>query len=142
MQTATELDPANVLTASELIFLNGEQFAKKVMIGNIDLLHSAEKVSAAELGQAMVVSAFLSSERAGAIRLEVREKKVLLGLRKAKGLYAAPATAIEWPDYSREAQIGSIAADLAAEKGANEVANIVYAWLREDSGSPWQAAIE
>ena len=36
------INPKTPLSPSELVFLNGEQFAKKVMMGNIELLCSGE----------------------------------------------------------------------------------------------------
>jgi hypothetical protein len=83
---ASEIDPTNPLKPSELIYLNGERFAKKVMAGNIELLHVDDKVSMERLGEAMLVAALLASEAQGAIKLDIREKKALLGLRKVYGL--------------------------------------------------------
>ncbi len=74
------VDPDHPLTPSELVYLNGEMFAKKVLLGNVDLIHSDEKVSLIQLGGAILATAILASEQAGALRLEVRERKGLLGL--------------------------------------------------------------
>ena len=57
--------PDQPLSASELVLLNGEKFAKKVMMGNIQLVHSEESVSVAQLGQAMLAAAFLAAESSG-----------------------------------------------------------------------------
>ncbi len=69
------IDPDNPLTPSEVVFLNGELFAKKVTLGNVQLLHSEEKVSLNQLGQAILTAAILAGEQAGAFRLEVQERK-------------------------------------------------------------------
>jgi hypothetical protein len=142
VMTALSLDPTSLMAPSELILLNGDKFAKKVMIGNIDLLHTPVSVSAAQLGQAILASAFLACEQTGAIRLETRQKKAMMGLRKIINLYATPKDGVEWPAYSLESKIGTIAGQLQAGKGDNEVSNVIYTWLGEDSGSPWQSAIE
>jgi hypothetical protein len=140
MAVTNSPDMNSQFAPSELVLLNGEKFAKKVMAGNIQLLHNQEKVSVAQLGQAMLTAAFLASERAGNIRLETRQKKAMLGLRKVTNLYAIPVSATPaWPEHSFEAQIYSLADRLGQH---NEVNDIIYAWLGQDSGNPWNSAIE
>jgi redox-regulated HSP33 family molecular chaperone len=125
---------------SELVLLNGEKFAKKVLAGNVQLLHSQEKVSVAQLGQAMLAAAFLANERSGNIRLETRQKKAMLGLRKVTGLQVLPVSVTPaWPEHSFEAQIYSLVEHLGQH---NEVNDVVYAWLGQDSGNPWNSVIE
>ena len=109
------IDPDHPLTPSELVFLNGEQFAKKAKLGNVDLLHSDEKVSLSELGEAILAAAFLAGEQAGAFHLEVRERKATLGLRKVRELFAVPASNRgNLPDGSLEATFS----DLATQPGS------------------------
>jgi hypothetical protein len=135
--------PGQPLSASELVLLNGEKFAKKVMMGNIQLLHTEESVSVAQLGQAILAAAVLASESSGNLELEARQEKALFGLRKVTNLYANPRhQANEWPEAFLESQFFQITGRLKTEVGNNQVSNILYAWLREDSGSPWQSAIE
>lgn len=143
MSTSLTLDPTNPLTPSELVLLNGDQFAKKVMMGNIQLLHTDASVSHSQLGQAILATAVLADEAAGNIRLEVREGKAMFGLRKTKNLYANPTpTPSDWPEYSLEAQLPAIAERFQADQDSHKVSNLIYAWLREDSGIPWQTTIE
>ena len=135
------IDPNNPLTPSEMVFLNGEQFAKKVMLGNVDLLHSDEKVSLAQLGQAVLAAAILACEQAGAIRLEVRERKAMLGLRKVRELFAVPTNPREaLPEYSLEATFSDLAIHLAPQD-KNDVYSMLYAWLREDAVAPWNTVM-
>ena len=135
--------PGQPLSASELVLLNGEKFAKKVMIGNIQLIHTQESVSVAQLGQAILAAGVLALEASGNLALEARQEKALFGLRKVTNLYANPKPqADEWPDSCLESQFLQISGRLITEVGSNQVSNILYAWLREDSGSPWQATIE
>jgi hypothetical protein len=137
------IDPQSPLTPSELVLLNGERFAKKVMLGNISLLHSDASVSVAQLGQAILAAAFLTNEQQGAIRLEKRKKKAMLGLRKVEVLYAlAGARDVTWPAPSLEADVLSVLARSQKDDEWGDISNIIYAWLREDSTSPWQSAIE
>lgn len=136
------IEPDNPLAPSEVVYLNGEQFAKKVMLGNVDLLHSDEKVSLSQLGQAILATAFLAGEQAGAFRLEGRERKAMLGLRKVQELFAVPASPREkLPEHSLEATFSDLATRLALQ-GDNDIYSMVYAWLREDASSPWNTAME
>ena len=143
MSSSASINPLGSLTPCELVFLHGEKFAKKVLVGNTKLLHNDVKVSTARLGEAMVMAAFLASEAIGAIRLEVRQKKSMLGLRKVKSLYADPAgVGTLWPPLSLEADICYLAKGYQADKDNHEVSNILYGWLREDATSPWHVVIE
>lgn len=136
-------NPGNPISSSELVLLRGDQFAKKVMIGNIKLLHTDASVSISQLGQAILAAAVLAAEAAGNLQLEVRQGKAMFGLRKVKNLYANPTpTPVEWPKYSLEAQLPPIAERFKNDQDSHEVSNLLYAWLRQDSSSPWQSAIE
>jgi hypothetical protein len=135
---------ATTLTPSELVLLNGERFAHKVMIGNVDLLHVEAKVSAQELAQAALAAAFLALAQAGSLRLEIRSHKALLGLRTIKALYANPGdSTTTWPAYSFEARLPELAREWQQQhQGKNLVENLVYSLLHEDSANPWQSTIE
>lgn len=136
------IDPDNPLTPSEVVFLNGELFAKKVTLGNVQLLHSEEKVSLNQLGQAILTAAILAGEQAGAFRLEVQERKALLGLRKVQKLFAVPANAREnLPEYSLEATLSDLAVQLKPDD-KNDISTIIYTWLRKDTFSPWGTALD
>jgi hypothetical protein len=136
------IDPTASLTPSELVLLHGEKFAKKVMLGNTELLHIDAKVSMTKLGEAMLCAAFLGSEAGGSIRLEVRQKKAMLGLRKVNGLFADPVSAIMWPSPSIEAEITSRANQRPSGGESPEVSTIIYDWLGVNSSSPWQMVVE
>src|SRR3712207_5012999 len=110
-------DPATTLTAgelapSELALLSAEEFTTaQVLLGatgdpQVRLLHADFTVSARQLGQGLLAIALLANEQAGAIRLEPRPKKTLLGLSSADTLYADPAgDAATWPASSLEARV-------------------------------------
>jgi hypothetical protein len=143
MSTGPMLDPTGPLAPSELVLLNGEKFASKVLLGNVDLLHSGMSVSATQLGQAILATALLANEQAGAIRLEIRKKKALFGLRRVDSLYAAPIDfGVAWPAHSLESEIQRLAKQLRDAKERNEVSSVIYAWLRQDSAAPWQSVVE
>ena len=69
--------PDQPFSASELVLLNGEKFAKKVMMGNIQLMHTEESVSYSQLGQAMLAAAVLAAESSGNLQLEARQEKAM-----------------------------------------------------------------
>lgn len=127
------------LTPSELVYLNGEKFAPKGGVFNTThLIHMDYKVGEAPLAQAVAAAAFLTLEQQGTLRLEIRQKKVLLGLGSTKALYAEPVGPMAaWPAYTLESAIPGLAYQLAGDKGRNEVRTIVYAWLGQDVSMPF-----
>lgn len=143
MFTDLIIDPTNPLSPSELVLLNGDLFAKKVMLGNIQLLHTDTSVSISQLGEAILSAAVLAAESAGNFKLEIRTAKAMLGLRKAKNLCGIPTfSPNEWPEYSLEAQLPKIAERLEKEGESHQISDLIYIWLRQDSSSPWQSTIE
>jgi hypothetical protein len=133
--------PDRYLTPSEVVFLNGEQFAQKVMLGNVELLHNHEKVSLAQLGMAILAAAFLGCEEAGAFSLGIGERKGLLGLRKIRELYAVPGNEqVQLPESSLEGVLADLAERMEV-RDEHSVRNVVYTWLGQDTSSPWNNAI-
>jgi len=144
MPTLDPLYSENPCAPSELILLNGDQFAAPARFGNnVNLLHVEGKVSVEQLGQAVLTAAFLSAEQAGDLCLEARQKKAMMGLRQVTALYAVPGQhSALWPEQSLEHQLGPLAQRLLADKQRNEVSNMVYVWLARDSAVPWTVAID
>lgn len=138
---ANSIDPDNPLTPSELAFLNGEQFARKATLGNVELMHSGEKVSLTQLAGSVLAAAILACEQAGAFRLELKDRKAMLGLRKVRELYAVPASPREsLPKPSLEAAFAELAAYLAPQD-KNTIYHMLYAWLGKDSTAPWNSVL-
>lgn len=136
------LDSTRYLTPSELVYLYGEQFADKVLLGNNETLFSGEKVSTAKLGKAMVLAALLACEQAGAVRLEIGERKGLFGLTKVQDLFAMPGTPSQpLPPHSLEAEFAGLAQQWAP-KNANTIYHILFYWLGRETASPWFEAVE
>ena len=143
MVITQKIEPTLPLSPSELVLLNGEHFAQKVMIGNIQLMHSEASVSFSQLGESILAAAVLAVRSTGNLDLDIRLEKVMFGLRKVKSLYAESTTIINsWPDYSLESQFVQIAARLDKEGEAFKVSDLIYIWLRQDSSSPWQSTIQ
>jgi len=142
MSNGTPLDPHHPLTPSEVVFLNGEQFARKARLIGMELLHTDQKVSIAELGYSILAAAFLGAEKSGALRFEVQKKKALLGLRTVDVLGIKPGSpATEWAPDTLEGNFSELTKKLA-QTGNVEVYNVVYTWLGSDSSSPWGETIE
>ncbi|MCE5259569.1 MAG: hypothetical protein LLG44_11030 [Chloroflexi bacterium] len=128
------------LTPSELVYLNGEQYAKKHLVNNIKLMHIDQSVSASELAYAMLATAFLASEAEGALRLVVGKRKTLLGGRDELCAEPGSAGAI-WPKPSLESKVLESSASLMQRSG-NFISTIVYNLLDADCGSPGFEIIE
>lgn len=131
------------LAPSELVLLQGHRFAVKSRMKNVRLLQNGKRVSADDLGKAMLAVALLASEKSCTVRLDVRKKKTLFGLRQVDTLYVEPLDDQgDWPEHSLESRIHELASRLRNERGTHEVENIIRTWLGRDSNSPWQAAVE
>jgi hypothetical protein len=143
MLAPNQIDPSDPLAPSELVLLRGEQFAQKARFGNVELLDGQASVSPTQLGQAILSAAILASEQVGTIGLEVRSKKAMLGLRTVAELLAQPtAGANPWPPGSLEHQLQPLAKRLRSDSNAPELHSVLYAWLEEDSASPWQTVLD
>jgi len=141
--TSLNFDPAYALTPSELVFLNGEIFAGKAMLGNMPLLHTDQVVSISQLGQAVLAAAFLANENVGAFSLDIGQKKAMLGLRKVKTLSAKPGkNTPAWPESSLESALFTLARDRYANGKSTQVNDLVYTWLRSDSRDPWKSVLD
>jgi hypothetical protein len=125
------------LSLSELILLNGEQFASKggmLSNGNFDLLHTAGQVSLQDLTKVIYGALFLTLEQQGAITLQMRAKKALFGLRTVEVLTAVPTgRPMPAPDSSMEGRIQA----MLAQAGPLAVEDVMYALLSSDSTNPW-----
>jgi hypothetical protein len=152
LTSSTKSVPITPLTPSELILLNGVQFARAVYgtyFGNVEIPHShlgdphykSIQVSATQLVLTMLSAAFLANEQIGAIRLEIRQRKVFFGLGTVNELFAVPGdNVVVWSDRSIESEVRPLAERLLADGKRNRVSTIVYVWLTKDSNNPWQFA--
>lgn len=130
------------LSASEMVYLQGEKFSPKAGVFNkIKLLHVDQDVNVNELVMNLLAAAFLWAEESGAVRLEIRQKKVLLGLAKSTTLFVDPVRPVDFPMDSFESAIYPLAGQFAA-KNQNEVSNVIYAWMGADSSSPWSEVVK
>lgn len=127
------------LIPSELVFFNGEKFASsKGIFNKVSLLHTDVQVNKVELVQHLLAAAFLANERAGWMRLELRQKKVLFGLGSKTALFADPTgKPAEWEGACLEDDLLN-----AARRASNsEVDTLVSVWLGQDVSDPYQEVI-
>jgi len=142
MSNPPSLDPSIPFAPSELVLLNGDQFAKKVMMGNIQLMHTDASVSYSQLGEAILAAAELAVESSGNLQYEVRQEKAMLGLRKVNTLSAKSTHAQNnWPEHSLESRLIQIAESSEQDGESAKVSDLIYLWLGQDSGAPWQSVI-
>jgi hypothetical protein len=143
MSVTLTIDPTYSLSPSELVFLNGELFAGKAMLGNMRLLHTDMSVSISQLGLAVLSAAFLANEKTGALDLETYQKKAMLGLRKVTGLLVRPGgSPVSWPAGCLEEEFLSLTQHRHASGASTDVTDLIYAWLRQDTSDPWRTVLE
>ncbi|MES9938220.1 MAG: hypothetical protein ABW153_17380 [Sedimenticola sp.] len=124
------------LTPSEQLLLHGEEFATKGLVGNVRLPQGG-KVAADKIGELLLANVFLTIEQAGGIELLVEEQKRLFGLMKSDTLFVKRATGkTAWPVPSAESLIHGL-----ARSEPVPVADILYDWLAESHGMPWNLAV-
>ncbi|MCB0213131.1 MAG: hypothetical protein KDJ52_27565 [Anaerolineae bacterium] len=127
-------------TVSELVLLNGCDFAPKVgwPSTSVTLFDGETKVAAAKLGRKMLAAAFLTIEAHQGLRLVEDQKKLLFGLFKPTTLYAelGPETP-SFPTPSLETFILR-----RVSQGREEVSTILYDWLGQDTSQPWVTAAD
>lgn len=134
MQSA--IPTTHALTPSEVVFLNGEQFAKPAKIG-LKLPRSGAIVEADELAVAMVGAALLANRKAGAARLEVAVRKRMFGLLKDQVLQLVPLGANpRWPAGTLEERIWSASRAGHSADGIT-VKEVVGNLFTGDVGSPY-----
>ena len=138
MSTNAMLDSASPLTPSDLVLLNGEQFAQgRSWAERIELINIDAAVDAKQLGQTMLAAAFLANEQAGAIRLEVHQnekKTFLFGRLTVKELYITPGVSeAVWPKFSLESLVHTF-----FESQVKTVSDFIQFWMPGDYNNPWK----
>jgi hypothetical protein len=126
------------LTPSELVYLNGEQFAGKPGASRrTRLLHSGRLVHLGELVQSALAAALLANFKAGTLRLSQRELKRWFGLSK-KEILSIETTGKTgtWPEQTLEAGLLA-AADLGeVRRESGNLERLIYAWLKTSYDDP------
>lgn len=132
-----------LLTPSELVYLNGEQFAGEPRASRrTRLLHSGREVHLPELVQMALASALLANFQAGTLRLAERRLSRWFGLSKKEILSVEPTGASkDWPAQTLEAGLLA-AAGLSEVRGeSGNLERLVYAWLRTSYSEPFSEVV-
>jgi hypothetical protein len=140
----TDIATVDALMPSEIVLLSAARFLPAS--GPLDryrVLGSEQGVSKRRLVELMYAVGLLAAEADGEIRLMLRPKKALLGLRTVPALYVEQAGGCGGaPDASLEGALCALFQKLSARKGPCEVEALVYAFLRQDVADPYAAAID
>ncbi len=135
MQASITATATEVLTPSEVVLLNGDQFSKLDKNG-FSLLRGETKVDPNPLAIAALEAAILGNDQAGAITLEQGIEKKLFGLLKSRVVrLRTGAAAPRWPEGSYEARIYD-----RVKKGGGEgttVKTLVIDLFPSDDDHPW-----
>lgn len=125
---------------TELVLFYGDRFATKAgMLGNsnVELLLTGGEAAYDQLARVVLPLAVLANEQAGVLRLEVRQKKALLGLRSVQYLEAIPAGGrASWPAGCLEDR-----AQALVNPGPRAVEDLLYALLQADSNNAYAQAV-
>lgn len=131
-------------TPSELILLNGDQFAPEVKTGGHQLLCSDGMVNGHHLAVMMTAASILANEQEGALEMELRqERKKLFSSGSNLRLFIHPVgQPPSWNGYTLESAVLFAAGQFFAVQGDYSVRSVVYRVLLEDRKQPWQKVIE
>ena len=110
---ATEGTPS----ASDIVYLFGDRFAKKARMGGAQLIYGGNKVNLSDLGDKLLLAAFAGLASKGYLALETVQEKIL-GLRTIRDLLVTRVKSPAEPLYGLEAAIwDSIRRNPSFEKG-------------------------
>jgi hypothetical protein len=125
----TEAKPS----ASDIVYLFGDRFAKKARIGGAKLLYGGSKVKLSDLANVLMVAAFADLSSRGYVGLEaVQEKK--LGLFTSRDVQVSRLSAPEEPLYGLEAAIWD---KLSDDPKQDRVGPIISRILGGEQMNPW-----
>ncbi len=91
-------------SASDIVYLFGDRFAKKARLGGTQLVFGGHKVSLEDLGDKLLLAAFAGLASKGYLALETVQEK-LLGLRTFRDVSVTPVESPTGPLHGLEAAI-------------------------------------
>ena len=135
MQASATALATDLLTPSEVVLLNGDQFSKPDKNG-FPLPRGEAKVDPNPLAVAALEAALLGNERAGSITLEQGIEKKLFGLPKSKVVrLRTGAAAPQWPPLSYEGRMYDKVKQAGPE--GTTVKQLVIDLFPSDDDHPW-----
>lgn len=140
MQASINAPATEILTASEVVLVNGNQFSTPDKNG-FPLPRDEARVDPKPLAIAALEAALLANERAGAIVLEQGLEKKLFGLFKSKVVrLRAGAAAPQWPPLSYEGRIYDKVKQAGPE--GTTVKQLVIDLFPADDDHPWVEVLQ
>jgi len=133
------IDSNYPLAPSEVVYLNGEQFAKKGRLGH-QIPSKDIKVNIIHLAHAALLAGFLAAESAGVIKFELSEKGGFLG--GARKLTIAATGVGAYPSGTFESQLADIINRLDRPLRSRSVRQIVAMWIGRTTSMPASFALE
>lgn len=133
------VDPGYPLAPTEVVYLNGEQFAREARLGH-RLIGKDVKVHQNQLAEAVLAAGFLAAEAAGLIAFELSEKGGFLG--GPRKLTVAVVGGGAYPAGTFEAQLPDMIRRLDSPLRSRSVRQIVALWLGRNSDAPIGMAFE
>ncbi len=132
------------LTPSEIVFLAGNQFVPKGSMGDKYTLFGQDTVvSKRQLAIQLYAAAFLSEFGYGSIRLEIHDKKAMMGLRTVRQIMVEiGANPSVLPAPSLEASLRSLSEQLQTLRAAHDVKAVVSFFIKEDDADPFAKAMD
>ena len=91
-------------SASDIVYLFGDRFAKKARMGGAQLIYGGNKVNLSDLGDKLLLAAFAGLASKGYLALETVQEKIL-GLRTIRDLLVTRVKSPAEPLYGLEAAI-------------------------------------
>ncbi len=135
MQASSTAPATEMLTASEVVLVNGDQFSKPDKNG-FPLPRDEARVDPNPLAIAALEAALLANERAGASTLEQGIEKKLFGLLKSKVVRLRTGTAApQWPPLSYEGRMYDKVKQAGPE--GTTVKQLVIDLFPSDDDHPW-----
>lgn len=123
------------LTPSEIMVLLGDHFVEPAgMLGyKEEVLTSGTKVFTAKLARPLLATALFANREAGALRLELEQRKAMFGLmsKEVVAVHRGPSPA-PWPEGTLERTL----ATMAASGGPVDVREMVTRLIGQDRTDP------
>ncbi len=133
MSQATPTSAVDAFSPSELVVLFGDQLVPEasMLSSKEEILTSGVRVNSQTLMEKAMHAAVWTLQRAGVVRLEIRQGKALFGLMKTQKLHLVPGTAsASFPE-------GSLEAHLVEGAGMeDELDTVLAAFIGQDSNDP------
>jgi hypothetical protein len=130
---STPTSSVQAFSPSELVILFGDQFVPEasMLSSKEEILTSGVRVNSRTLMERAMHAALWTLQRAGVVRLELRQGKALFGLLKTQKLHLVPGTA------SASHPEGSLESHLVEAAGMeNELDAVLAAFIGQDSHDP------